>query len=66
MAYRIYEDLNNATHVKIHLSSCGHYKKHLPTSTQNGTVPQVFRQRKLRLGKYQKNTIKVGDVQNAA
>ena len=31
--FRIYEDLKNATHVKIHLSSCGHYKKHLSTST---------------------------------
>lgn len=31
--FRIYEDLKNATSVKIHFKNCGHYLKHVPTST---------------------------------
>ena len=32
-AFCIFEDLKNATPVKIHLNTCGHYLKHVPTST---------------------------------
>ena len=33
MTYCIFEDLANATEIKIHLKSCVHYVNHEPTET---------------------------------
>ena len=65
MTYCVFEDLANATQVKIHLKSCINYVNHEPTETTKWHEVDDYKAAEILAEQISKNMIKDGKERNA-